>query len=67
MVPEGDGFWLAGERGVAFARLGQVAERPLLVDGDLPGEPYDLAVQSDYLWVATSRGLVRFRLREIRP
>jgi ligand-binding sensor domain-containing protein len=67
LVPEGDGFWVAGERGVAFTRLGQAAERPLLVDGDLPGEPYDLAVQSDYLWVATSKGLVRFRLREIRP
>lgn len=67
MVPHEDGFWVAGERGIAFTRLGHAAERPLMIDGDLPGEPYDLAVQSDYLWVATSKGLVRFRMQEIRP
>jgi ligand-binding sensor domain-containing protein len=38
-----------------------------LRDGDLPGPANDLAVDRDYLWVATENGLVRFRLDAIRP
>lgn len=63
---DGPGFWVAGERGVAFARLATPPIRPLR-DGDLPGTTRDLAVHGDYLWVATSAGLVRFKLDAIRP
>jgi ligand-binding sensor domain-containing protein len=63
---EGDGFWVAGDRGLAYARLNSPPLRPLLL-GDVPGDVYDLAVDQDYLWVATSGGLVRFRLDAIRP
>ena len=38
-----------------------------LREGDLPGDSNDLAVDRDYLWVATDGGLVRFRLDAIRP
>ncbi len=63
---DGPGFWVAGERGVAFARLTTPPVRPLR-DGDLPGRSNDLAVDRDFLWVATDGGLVRFRLDAIRP
>ncbi len=63
---EGNGFWVAGDRGLAYATLSSPPLRPLL-QGDIPGDVYDLAVDADYLWVATSGGLVRFRLDAIRP
>jgi ligand-binding sensor domain-containing protein len=65
-VADGPGFWVAGDRGVGFARLGTPPLRPLR-QGDLPGTANDLAVDEDYLWVATDGGLVRFRLNAIRP
>ncbi|HEU4474532.1 MAG TPA: hypothetical protein VFR72_06815 [Gemmatimonadales bacterium] len=65
-VPDGPGFWVAGERGVGFVRLNGAMIRSLR-DGDLPGPATDLAVDRDYLWVATEDGLVRFRLDAIRP
>lgn len=65
-VAQGPGFWVAGDRGVGFAQLGMPPLRPLR-EGDLPGAVNDLAVDDQYLWVATDRGLVRFRLDAIRP
>jgi energy-coupling factor transporter ATP-binding protein EcfA2 len=65
-VADGTGFWVAGDRGVGFARLGTPPLRPLR-EGDLPGAANDLAVDEDFLWVATDGGLVRFRLNVIRP
>ena len=44
---------------------GEYAIRALR-EGDLPGAANDLAVDRDYLWVATDGGLVRFRLDAIR-
>jgi hypothetical protein len=63
---EGPGFWIAGEHGVGFARL-QTPPIRALREGDLPALTNDLAVDQDYLWVATERGLVRFALSAIRP
>jgi hypothetical protein len=65
-VPDADGFWVAGDRGLGFARLSTPPLRPLR-DADLPGAINDLAVDDANLWVATDRGLVRFRLSAIRP
>ena len=65
-APDGPGFWIAGERGVGFARLKGSPVRALR-EGDLPGPATDLAVDRDHLWVATENGLVRFRLDAIRP
>jgi ligand-binding sensor domain-containing protein len=65
-VADGPGFWIAGDRGVGFARLDTPALRPL-GQGDLPGAANDLAVDEDFLWIATDGGLVRFRLDAIRP
>ncbi len=65
-IPDGSGFWVAGERGVGFVRLSG-SQVPALRDGDLPGPANDLAVDRDHLWVATENGLVRFRLDAIRP
>jgi ligand-binding sensor domain-containing protein len=63
---DGPGFWVAGERGVGFARLGSAPLLPVR-EGDLPGPANDLAVDQDHLWVATAFGLVRFRLDAVRP
>jgi ligand-binding sensor domain-containing protein len=65
-VADGPGFWVAGDRGVAFARLSTPPLRPLR-EGDLPGAANDLAVDDEFLWIATDAGLVRFRLSAIRP
>lgn len=65
-APDGPGFWIAGDRGVGFARLEGSPARALL-EGDLPGPANDLAVDQDHLWIATEEGLVRFRLDAIRP
>jgi hypothetical protein len=64
-VPDGPGFWVAGERGVGFARLSTPPVRALR-EGDLPSAANDLAVDREFLWVATDGGLVRFRLDAIR-
>jgi hypothetical protein len=65
-VADGPGFWVAGDQAVAFTRLGTPPVLPLR-QGDLPGAANDLAVDPDYLWVATNGGLVRFRLDAVRP
>ena len=65
-TPDGAGFWVAGDRGVGFARLDSPPIRPLR-GGDLPGAANDVAVDEDFLWVATDGGLVRFRLDAVRP
>lgn len=62
----GDGFFVAGDRGVGFARLAGPLQSPLR-EGDLPGRVRDVEADERYLWVATERGLVRFRLGAIRP
>lgn len=64
-VMDDRGAWLAGERGVGFARLDAPVGSILLL-GDLPGEPVDLALDADHLWVGTMAGLVRFRLDALR-
>ena len=66
LTPDGAGVWVAGERGAGFARLDLPIVRPLMI-GDLPGDPRDLAIDADYLWIATSAGLVRFRRDAVRP
>jgi ligand-binding sensor domain-containing protein len=65
-VADGPGFWVAGDQAVGFARLATPPLRPL-GRGDLPGAANDLAVDDQFLWVATDGGLVRFRLNAIRP
>ena len=65
-IAAGPGFGVAGDRGVAFARLSTPPMGPLR-EGDLPGISSDLTVDREYLWVATDGGLVRFRLDAIRP
>ena len=65
MAPDGEGFWVAGDRGVGFVRLDTPPMHPLR-EGDLPGAANDLAVDDQYLWVATDGGLVRFRLSAVR-
>jgi hypothetical protein len=63
---DGPGFWVAGDRGVGFARL-TVPPLRSLREGDYPGQATDLTVGRDHLWVGTTEGLVRFRLDAIRP
>ena len=63
---DGPGTWLAGERGIGFARLGFPVGRAFLV-GDLPADPRDIAADADFVWVATGAGLVRFAREAIGP
>jgi hypothetical protein len=56
------GLIVAGETGVGATRLEAVPARRLLVPGDLPGQVLDIAVEGDFLWVATGAGLARVSL-----
>jgi hypothetical protein len=66
-APGMGGLWVAGERGVAFVPFNAMPARVLYTPTDIPGTPLDLAVDEDYLWVASDAGLVRFRLGAVRP
>lgn len=66
LAADGPGFWVAGQRGVGFARLNTPALRTLS-QGDLPGDATSVGVDREYLWVGTGAGLARFRLDAIRP
>jgi ligand-binding sensor domain-containing protein len=61
------GLWVAGERGVAFVPFNAMPARILFSPTDIPGTPLDVAVDEDYLWIASDAGLVRFRLAAVRP
>ncbi len=63
---DGPGVWFAAEKGFGFARLGFSVSR-LFGIGDIPADARDVAVDADYVWVATGSGLVRFAREAIRP
>jgi hypothetical protein len=65
-VADESGFWVAGDRGLGYARVSTPPVRPLR-ENDLPGPISDLTIDKDYLWVGTTRGLVRLRLETVRP
>jgi hypothetical protein len=67
MVVYADGLFVAGDRGVGFVRVNSSPSRVILVPDDLPSPPRDLAVDDDYLWVATSSGLVRWAVSMVGP
>lgn len=62
-----DGVWIAGSRAVGFAKVGGPVERSLVVGDALPAEAWDLSTEREWLWVATSRGVVRFRREAVEP
>lgn len=61
-----DGFFVAGERGLAYVGLRTPPQRPLL-GAEHPGLIRDIAVTDEYLWEATDGGLVRWRVEAILP
>ena len=67
MVVYADGLFVAGDRGVGFVRVNTSPSRVVLVPDDLPSPPRDLAVDNEYLWVATASGLVRWNVSVVGP
>ncbi len=65
IVNGANALYLAGPNGVGVIRLGGPIIRTFRTPGDIPGQVGDIAVDKDYLWVASRRGLVRFRLDAI--
>jgi len=65
LTVDGDGVWLAGERGAGWARLGLPVVRPVL-DGDIPGDARDVAVDAEHVWIAAAGGVVRFSRAALR-
>jgi ligand-binding sensor domain-containing protein len=61
------GLWVAAEKGVAFVPFNAMPARIFFAPTDIPGNPLDVAVDDDYLWVASDGGLTRFRLTAVRP
>ena len=61
----GGGIWLGGERGMASYRFATRQFTFFATPGDLPGVVRDLAVDEQYVWVATDGGVVRFDRRAV--
>lgn len=61
------GLWVAAEKGVAFVPFNAMPARIFFAPTDIPGTPLDVAVDDEYLWVASDGGLTRFRLSAVRP
>ncbi len=61
MVNARPGLYIAGERGVGLAKLATPLLRSYVTPGDLPGQVTDIAVDDDFVWIATLKGLVRLR------
>ena len=57
----GGGIWVGGTVGLAYWNLRRSTFHTLRVPIDLPAAVRDVAVDDTWLWVATDRGLVRFR------
>lgn len=62
-----DGLWIAGSLGLGFARIGMPIQRMLSVGDALPGEAWDVSIEGERIWVATPKGLVRFRRQAVEP
>lgn len=60
-----DALYIAGTSGVGVIRLKTPILRTFPAPGDIPGEVTDIAVDQEYLWVTSRRGLVRFSLDAI--
>lgn len=56
----GDGVWIGGTGGLAFWRPARSTFLTLRVPGDVPAPVRDLALDPQYIWVATDSGVVRF-------
>ena len=54
------GVWIGGTAALAFWDLGRASFRMLRVPADIPAAVHDVAVDSQYVWVSTDSGLVRF-------
>ena len=61
------GVFVAGDRGVGHLKLNGLPGRVLTVPVEIPAPPRDLAIDEEYLWVATNAGVVRWRLDAILP
>lgn len=59
LAPDAGGVWIGGTAGVAFWDIAHQTFRGLSVPNDVPAAIRDLAVEGDYLWVATDAGLLR--------
>jgi hypothetical protein len=58
-----DGVWILGSVGAVHFVPGRATFPQAVRREDLPGEPWDIAAQDRYLWIATDRGVVRFEQR----
>jgi len=63
----GNGFFVAGDKGFGFAPQDSVPRRVYPAPADVPGQVRRMAVTDDYLWMATSEGLIRWRLDLLAP
>jgi len=60
------GVWIGGARGLARYRFESRQFTFFNAPGDVPGPVWDLAIDEQFLWVATDGGLVRFDLDTVR-
>jgi ligand-binding sensor domain-containing protein len=67
LVPGEGGVWVGGEQGFGFLGFAGRSFTAYRAPDDVPGAVRDLGLTSEYLWVATENGLVRFSLNAIAP
>jgi hypothetical protein len=53
--------WLAGDAGVLVVMRANGVSRFLAAPAVIPGEAYDVVLDADYAWIATSGGVLRLR------
>ena len=66
MAVDDEGVWLVGDLAIGYARPGLPAA-PVIRPGQIPGRVTGVVADDSYLWVGTTRGLVRFRTAALRP
>jgi hypothetical protein len=66
LAADPSGVWIGGTGGVAYWDIARSTFRGLSIPSDVPAAVRDLAVEGDYLWIATDAGLVRFNLDAAR-
>ncbi len=66
IAADGDGFWVAGARGIGLLRPATAQWLAFIVPGDLPAPAIDLLASGRWLWVATERGVLRFDKRVVQ-
>ena len=61
LAADGQSIWVAGDRGVAVVSRATGVSRVLPVPSNIPAPALDVMLDRDFVWIATTSGVVRLR------